>query len=353
MNSSKIQPNKNYSGVLIGQQKTDWLLGANSPLGLKVRLEDKNWKSYTSQHEIQVYNIGKSDTYDTSLCTQYASTDVIEHILNYELLNNKVPVAVKQFLEKEGYLVNGRLEISERLGGANSEMTNSGTYLYKAANAIRNFGIVPQSKLPLASNFKENINPELISKDIYDLGEKSKEYITINWNWVAPQDVSEALKDSPLLATVRYADGDGILKPTGSHQHAIAVVGEESDYYVIDDSYWRQYKKYDKGYDSQSISWIEKKRYVDNFLQFTITYNINNMNVVEFIGENDKNQIRNINTGAYGVVYSGKLLEIKAERAGLYMIDREARGLIGKKKTVSVNNKEWEQIREAGYMTDF
>ena len=52
MNSSKIQPNKNYSGVLIGQQKTDWLLGANSPLGLKVRLEDKNWKSYTS-HEIK------------------------------------------------------------------------------------------------------------------------------------------------------------------------------------------------------------------------------------------------------------------------------------------------------------
>ena len=54
-------------------------------------------------------------------------------------------------------------------------MTNSGTYLYKAANAIRNFGIVPQSKLPLASNFKEN-NPEI--KDD-DGGKKKKEYIIL------------------------------------------------------------------------------------------------------------------------------------------------------------------------------
>lgn len=323
-----MEINKNYSGVLLGQQKTDWILGANSPLGLQVRVSDKNWKPFTSQHEIQVYNVGYSDSYDTSLCTQYSATDVIEHIINWDLENNEVPLVIKDWLQKEGYLVNGRLEISERLGGANSEMTPSGTYLYKAANAIKNFGIVPQSKLPLAKSFVDNINPNLISEDVYALGRKSKEYITINWNWVSKDDVSEALKDSPLMATVKYADGEGILKPQGNHNHAIMVAGED-DYYVIDDSYWRQYKKYDKNF-------------VDNFLQFKITYNVNNMDTEQFIKNNDTRLIRNTNTGAYAVIYANQFLKITADRAGLFTVDRLTRKV--NNDLVSVSDDEWKQL---------
>jgi hypothetical protein len=317
----------NVNGVLLGKQKTDWILGANSPLDLKVRVPSKNWKPYTSEHEIQVYNVGYNDSYDTSLCTQYASTDVIEHIINWELMNDNVPLTIKNWLDQEGYLVNGRLEISERLGGANSDMTPSGTYLYKAADAIRNLGIVPQSKLPLAKNFNDNINPNLISEEIYALGRKSKEYIMINWNWVDRSQVSEVLKDSPLIATVNFANGDGILSPTGRHNHAIMVAGEESDHYVIDDSYWEQYKKYDKNF-------------VDNFLQFSITYNITNMDTQKFILTNDTRLIRNTNTGAYAVIYAGNFLKITEARAGLFSVDRMARR-INEQGVVSVNNEEW------------
>lgn len=319
----------NYSGVLLGQQKTDWILGANSPLDLKVRVKDKNWKPFTSQHEIQIYNVGYNDSYDTSLCTQYAATDVIEHIINWDLLNGKVPVSVRDFLTKEGYLVNGRLEISERLGGANSEMTPRGTFLYKAANAIRNLGIVPQFRLELASNFNDNINPLLIPQDVYNLGLKSKEYITINWNWVNKSQVSQVLKDSPLMATVRYANGSGILKPNGVHNHAIMVAGETDEYYKIDDSYFEQYKKYDKNF-------------VANFMQFTITYNTNNTDTNEFIKNNDKRIIRNINTGGYAVIYAGNFLKITAERAGLFTLDRLTRDT--NDYQVSITNDEWEQL---------
>lgn len=337
------EPSKNYSGVLIGRQKTDWMLGANSPLDLKVRVADKNWKPYTSQHEIQVYNVGYSDSYDTSLCTQYGSTDVIEHLINWDLENNKVPVLVKDWLDSKGFIVNGRLEISERLGGANSGMTPSGTYLYKAADSIKNLGIVPQSKLPLAKNFFDNINPLLIPNDIYALGLESKKYITINWNWVSKDDVSEVLKDSPLLATVKYADGDGILKPYGSHNHAIMVAGEEDDHYVIDDSYSRQYKKYTKDYDNSAISFIEKRSYVDNFLQFKITYNVTNMNTEQFIKNNDTRIIRNTNTGAYAVIYAKQFLKITAKRAGLFSVDRISRRM-NEQGVVSVNDTEWKQL---------
>jgi hypothetical protein len=326
----ELEVSPNYNGVLIGHQKTDWILGANSPLGLKVRVPNKDWKPYTSKHEIQVYNVGYQDIYDTSLCTQYAATDVIEHIINWDLENGEVPAEVVKFLNDEGYLENGCLEISERLGGANSEMTPQGTYLYKAANAIRNLGIVPQSKLPLASSFINNINPNLIPEDIYNLGKKSKEYITINWNWVDRSQVSEALKDSPLLATVKFANGSEILKPVGTHNHAIMVAGEENNHYIIDDSYFQQYKKYDKNF-------------VDNFLQFSITYNITNMDTQKFILTNDTRLIRNTNTGAYAVIYAGNFLKITEARAGLFAIDRIARKL-DEQGVVAITNDEWTDL---------
>lgn len=84
-----------------------------------------------------------------------------------------------------------------------------------------------------------------------------------------------------------------------------------------------------------------------------IIINNNNMDVKKFIIENDKNQVRNTDNGGYGVIYYGKLMEIKQERAGLYMVDREARGLVGKRTTVSINNEQWEQIRQDGFMKDF
>lgn len=328
-----MEISKNYNGVLLGHQKTDWILGANSPLDLDVRVENKDWKPYSSKHEIQIYNIGYSDSYDTSLCTQYASTDVIEHIINWDLENNKIPSDIVRFLNNEGYLNNNRLEISERLGGANSGMTPKGTYLYSAANAIKNMGIVPQSKLPLAPSFIDNINPNLIPKDIYNLGKKSKEYIKINWNWIDRSQVGEALKDSPLLATVKFSNGNEILRPEGSHNHAIMVAGEEKDYYVIDDSYWEKYKKYDKGY-------------VDNFIQFKITYNTINMEndfENDFIKNNDTRLIRNINTGAYAVIYAGNFLKITAERAGIFAVDRIARK-IDEKGVIPINDSEWKLL---------
>lgn len=88
-------------------------------------------------------------------------------------------------------------------------------------------------------------------------------------------------------------------------------------------------------------------------MAFYITINNKSMNVAKFIKDNNTNQVRNVNTGAYGVIYQGKLMEIKPERAGLYMIDRDARGLIGKGKTVSITNAEWEQIKEDGLLINF
>ena len=87
----KIEIPDSYSGVLHGRQKTDWIAGANSPLKGEDLLEDGKWQDYSSKHEIQVYNSGLSNTYDTSLCTSYAITDAVEHLSNYHKEQANIP----------------------------------------------------------------------------------------------------------------------------------------------------------------------------------------------------------------------------------------------------------------------
>ena len=325
----KIKIPDNYQGVKFGHQKTDWIAGVNSPMKGKDLLDTENWKEYSSRHEIQVYNPGYSNAYDTSLCTSYAISDAIEHLYNIHNELGNIPFFVGKWFKKYDYLPQGKLETSERLPGANSDMTTGGTYLYKAVNASRDLGIVPQSKLELADSFEDNINPNLISQEIYDLGKESKEYLTINWNWVIA-DTKEALKRSPLVATVKYADGEGILKPSGSANHAVLVVGETDDYYIIDDSYWRQYKKYHKDY-------------VWSFMELSLTFKTNNMDTNEFIKKHDTHILRNTNTGAFGVIYAGNFLKVDTDRAGIFSLDRLTRNY-DEQIMVSITDDEWKQL---------
>lgn len=323
----KIVVPDNYQGVKIGAEKSDWLAGINSPIDNVVLVDDGKWEQYSSRHEVQVYSIGYSDSYDTSLCTSYSGTDAIEHLLNR--LIDDMPYDTYKFFNDNGYIVNGKFEISDRLSGANSDMTVHGTYLWKMANAIRDFGIVPQSLLPLADNFSDNIDPAKIPQNVYDLGKESLKYITINWNWVERSQVSEYLKYAPLVATVKYADGDGILKPEGNHNHAILVPSEDINIYNIDDSYWRQYKKY-------------QKDYVDNFLQFKITFNNNNMiDLDKFFKDNDLKWVQNSNTGQFGRIMQNKLAVINSnDRGALILLDDKMRN----EPSIKLTNGEWEQL---------
>ena len=319
----------NYSGVKLGLAPGNWIAGANSPIGSSLLLPTGDWKPYTSAHEVQVFNAGYTNAYDTSLCTAYAGTDAIEHIINRMIFTGEIPVQTLDWLNENDYLVNGKLELSERFTGANSEMTLQGTYTYKTAESMRMLGVVPQSVLELADNFDDNIDPDLIDDDVYELGRQFKERININWQW---ENNTDALVNSPLTSTVKFAtaNGDDILAPEGTHNHAILTVNKESNYTEIDDSYWQQYKRYNNDY-------------VDWFMSFNITFNITNMNVNEFIEDNDTNIIRNINTGGYGVIYAGNFLKITDERAGIFSVDRMARN-IKDNKMVSVNNEEWLQL---------
>jgi hypothetical protein len=316
------------SGVLIGRGEFDWHAGGNSPIVRTELMPDKDWKKIELEHEIQFNN---QSLYDTLFCVTYADLKAIAKLLTHlEALGRFTPTQLARLAK---YKKNGKYNFSERFTGTLGETTTQGAYQFKIAQAIRNFGLIPQDMFPLADNFNDNIDKRFITKEMYDCGKEFLDIVAVNYEWV--DNMPEYLKYSPIPLIVKFANyinPEDILAPEGATDHQVCGVLSTPQYNEIEDTYWQRYKRYrpDKTF---------------SFMAFYLTINNNNMNVEKFILENDTNLVRNVNTGAYGVVYAKKLMEIKAERAGLYMIDRDARGLIGKGKTVTITNEEWEQIK--------
>jgi hypothetical protein len=321
------------SGVLLGRGEFDWQAGGNSPIAHDILVPDKNWKKFSVEHEIQWQG-----TYDTQFCVTYSALKTIAKFLTYlESIGSLSQDDLEFFKE---YKKDGKYNFSERFIGTLGKTTANGAYQFMVANAIKNYGLIPQDMFPLADNFQDNIDPKFITEAMYTKGKECLKRISINYEWVNSFD---NLIYSPIQAIVRFANYDkpeDILAPNGDLNHAVTGVYGVAEYNEIEDTYWQEYKRYNPNYTKSLMAYF-------------ITLNKNNMDVAKFIRENDTNQVRNKNTGAYGVIYAGKLNEIKPERAGLYMIDRDARGLIGKGKTVTITGAEWNQIQKQGFLINF
>jgi len=322
------------SGVLLGRGKFDWQAGGNSAIVHDILVPDKNWKPFSVEHEIQWQG-----TYDTQFCVTYSALKTIAKLLTY--LESKGVLSQDDLKFFAEYKKDGLYNFSERFTGTLGGTTSSGAYQFMVANAIKNYGLIPQSMFWLADNFQDNIDPKFITEAMYAKGRECLKRIAINYEWVNSFD---NLIYSPIQAIVRFANYENpsdILSPGGGLNHAVTGVYATVVYNEIEDTYWQEYKRYHPDYTQSLMAYF-----------ITINSN-NNMDVAKFIRENDKHQVRNSLHGNYGVVYGGKLMEIKAERAGLYMIDRDARGLIGKEVTVTITDSEWKQIEAAGYLINF
>lgn len=324
---------QNIPGVLIGRGQFDWQAGANSPIVHVALQEDGDWTKIKIPNEIQFNSNGKPSPYDTSMCVSYnGNTDPIEYILTRQIELGLVPQSKVQWLKDNGYFKDGVLNFNERFIGSLGETNESGAYQYKVANAVKNYGMIPNDMFKLADTFKDNIDKKFITQEMYDLGKEFTKRFKINYEWVEEKDVDEYLTYSPLACYGYFANGDGILNPQSGSLHCMLAINKTPEYIMIDDSYWQNFKKYNHNA-------------LHGFMAFYVDASTNSMfNRDEFIQMHDTSIIRNTNTGAYGVIYQKTPMLITSERAGLFMIDRESRKLIGKTSVISLNNDEWNAL---------
>lgn len=241
------------SGVIIGKQLTDFIAGSNSPIVFKEKLSSGNWLEFKPEHELQ--NKG----FETYACTVFSALDCIETLFMFDLRNGNVPPETVRFLRDHGYFKNGFINFSDRLPANFADIQiGLGTYQYKTNDAVRHY-LVPEDMFPYTTD--KYYDQTQITQQILALIEELKDHITINWFWV--EDPELYLKMSPLQSIVRYADGEGVLKPNGPKNHSVMTYDIDSENTYINDSYTRELKIYGRDY-------------VDQFVGYLITYNKKN-----------------------------------------------------------------------------
>lgn len=327
--------------ALLGYGEQDWFAGGNSPIVRKVLLKDGNWKVNAIPNEIQVVNYGSTEQYDTSMCVSYSITDALEYNLMEMLRQGLIPKETAKWLKEKGYFENGSINFSERFIAVLGETKSNGAYIHKVANAVKNFGLIPQKMFPMADNFNDNIDPKFITQEMKDLGKEFLTHLAMNYEWINDFDSEEYLKYSALTCIGQFANydkPDDILDPPTKNGHAMCEVKETDEYKEIDDSYWQQFKKY-------------KKDKLQAFMAFYLTpLKAKNMDTQKWIKDNDLKWFQNSNTGQFGRVLRGKLMIVpSSDRASALLIDDKMRT----EPSVKLTQAEFELLQKDNLVVNF
>lgn len=315
-----------YQGIKQGKQITDFIAGVSSPIQLDILFPNTNSGDYRSKQEFQ------NQGYETYACTVFSANNCKETLFNYYIKNGIIDIGNMQWLNDNGYLINGEINFSDRLPAQYAEIQYGvGTYQYKANDAVRKWS-VPEAMCPYTNiNYFDN---SIVTQEMINLSDEFNKRFTFNWYWV--ENPAIWLMSSPLQATVKFATGDPILKPYGNANHAIEVYKSfkynNEDTFAIEDSYAQTDKVYGKDY-------------VSNFVGYSLTINNNTMDINKFILDNDLKFVRNTNTGAFGRVINKKLRVVNTlDRGTLLLLDNEHR-----ENGTNVTDSEWQVIPKENF----
>lgn len=320
--------------LLIGQGQYDYIAGGNSPINRIVLKEDGNWKDLNIPNEIQVINSGDANAYDTSECVTFNGvTDACEYIMMQMLRLNMIPAESVNWLKDSGYFKDGVINFNEPYTGIKGNTTKIGAYQFVVANGASNWGFIPQDMLPFGKDFNDNIDPKRVTPEMEKMGLEFLNHFVINYERV--DNVEDYIKYSPISCFGKYGNmiNDVPIKKTdkGSN-HSMLIVANHQDSYEIDDSYWQQFKKYEK--DALS-----------GFMAFYITPLKTSMDTTQFLKDNDKKWVRNSNTGAFGRVLQNKLFLFPTEdRAVLALLDDKVR-----ENGIQISDAEWGQLDKQNF----
>lgn len=334
---SKIET-QHYKWVLWTYWEWDWIAWWNSPLKPEKRNITWDWKMYYPEHEIQFIN-WKIDPFETSFCVTFSALDCIETEFNYLLSNWLVPQDDVIWLNNNWYFKNWKINFSDRFTWILWDTTKNGAYLFKIARSIIDYWLIPENMLPLnVDTYDEFVDKTRITERMYELWREFNKRFIINYEWItfdnspiSKNDLKDSLKVSPIQCVIRYADWDWILNPDWLLNHAVMCnwYQESIDAEDINDSYWREQKRY-------------KREHPRSYLQFYITFKNKeiNMDKVKFYKDNDQKWVRNINTGAFWKVLKWKLYVADTkDRMVLMLVDEAHRS-----NWVSVTDVEWQTL---------
>jgi hypothetical protein len=226
--------------ILEKLSEMDWLFGNLNAVN-KVKYTD-NWWQYKPTEETQRYS--RFDPWD---CTSRSKCNILETLFNYKIKNGLFGKKALDFLNGKNCLkvsyfdaqgsINFLDKFSAILSGTRAYVGNT----FKApADAIRNYGLVPEQAFPWTKYDLERME----AKDYYNeatinflkpLGEEFLSIFKLNYEVLGQRDFNNAIWYSPVECGVAawYYD-NGYYYNGGRFNHDCCVMKIQSHYEVFD-----------------------------------------------------------------------------------------------------------------------
>lgn len=168
-------------GFLPEQPKIDDYVVGESPIQYEVRVFDGNHSEYLPEDEHQ-----KRNNVETMSCVSFSALNSVEMQINWMINTQKISVGTMEFLQDNRYIVNDKVNLSDRFLAIMSSTTPRGNYLSKVASTLRHYGAIPEGDLSFGNpnNWNEYHDKTVIDDDMLKLGKEFLEHFTIQYEWV-------------------------------------------------------------------------------------------------------------------------------------------------------------------------
>ena len=222
------------SGFLYELRPTDYISGA-SPLVISEINSKGDWVAYLPKGEKQY----KFATFDTYSCTTFMFLNGVETAVNFIREHDGFTPEQIATLNSLGFYADGKFNCSDRFTAITSGTMPNGNYFQNVGDAVRNIGLIPEVLLPFGGNNQaEYLDKKLITQDLLDKAKKILEIIKVNYEWVAVENIKDALKQCPVGGAInngthavlipvynKYFDSyEPYLKPLPVVQYAMKVI---------------------------------------------------------------------------------------------------------------------------------
>lgn len=264
---------KNFGLIVVPPTETDYIANVRGDVVTEVINEYGDWQPYSPTEEAQ-----NSVYFDSFACVSFWANNTVEHQLNFFIATKQLSQAKIEWLEDNGYIENGKVNLSDRFLAKVSGTTRTGATVQSVCDAFRHFGAVPEKdwdyprlqRTPVFDwdDYYAPIPQHLLDKGIEFLrviGAHPDPKDAIKYEWVYG-DFEKHLKQAPLGLTIPLCPGwntgdvavCGLTK--GTHEVTLQLIHPDQTYEIFD-SYPPFYKVLAPGYP---VPWVMKLLFIIN-----------------------------------------------------------------------------------------
>ena len=235
---------KNTGFIAQDPRETDFIAGSSSITPLNH--PTGNWFNSLPSDERQsgVY-------FDSMGCASQSANNPVETQLNWMAQTNQIPPATLKEMQDLGYFKDGSVNFSDRFLAKVSGTTRVGNYLVAVWDAIRKYGLIPESDWTFDPNQRTPVFDwddyyAPIPQALLDKGKKFLDLFDVKYEWLVaggsatPKQFKEWLKGGPIQIASATCPGWS----TGNVSACSLAINHATMLYAVDDTGYKIFDHY-------------------------------------------------------------------------------------------------------------